>query len=324
MHRLFTIFLLSILTLFTYGQIENVIFTLHLKNGDIVTGTTDITEIPLKTSYGNLNFPVGDINSINIGLQNSNFDKARLLDLLDKLDFGNTKEKERAFDEIIKMNEGAIPFIKSYLQNSKQANANGEISVEVLYEVMLAKFNVSRNYSLYDEIVFNGKNSVEGTFDFLAILLETDYGRIRIDRKSIESIDIKILAEEGFTKDNIFKVFANQFVSGNKENGWLNTSILVKKGEQIKISADGSVSLASLSSNTYSPDGGINGAPGPTDKKINYGQLLFKISQTGKPIKAGESITYTANKTGIIFLSVYETVYNTANTGYYNAKVSVK
>lgn len=324
MQRLFALFILIIITTITYSQIENIVFTLHLKNGDKITGTTDITEIPLKTSYGNLKFPVGDINSINIGLQDSNFDKARLLDLLDKLDFGNSKEKDRAFDEILKMNEGSIPFIKSYLQNSKQTSSNNDISVEVLYEVMLAKFNVSRNYSLYDEIVFNGKNSVEGTYDFTDLMLETDYGRMRIARKSIESIDIKILAEEGFTKDNIFKVFANQFVSGNKDNGWLNTGILVKKGEQIKISADGTVSLASLSGNTYSPDGGINGAPGPSDNKINYGQLLFKISQNGDPLKAGENISYTADKTGIIFLSVYETVYNTANTGYYNAKVSVK
>lgn len=324
MQKYLATFILSLFSIITFSQIENVVFTLHLKNKDIITGTTDITEIPLKTSYGNLTFPVGDINSINIGLQNANFDKANLLNLLDKLDFGNAKEKERAFDEIIKMNEGSIPFIKSYMQNSKQNNTNEDVSVEVLYEVMLAKFNVSRNYNLYDEIVFNGKNSVEGTFDFSDILLETDYGRIRINRKDIESIDIKILAEEGFTKDNIFKVFANQFVYGNKENGWLNTGILVKKGEQIKITADGTISLASLSGNTYTPDGGINGAPGPTDKKVNYGQLIFKISQTGSPIKSGENITYTADKTGIIFLSIYETVFNTANTGYYNAKVSVK
>jgi len=324
MQRLLIFFILFFSSSILNAQIENIVFTLHLKNGDIITGNSDITEITLKTDYGNLRFPVGDINSIKIGLQDSNFDKARLLDLLTKVDEANTKEKERAFDEIIKMNEGAIPFIKSYLQNSKESNTNNDISVRVLFEVMLSKYKISKNYSLYDEIVFNGKNSVEGNYDFQSIVLESDYGRIRIERKSIESIDIKILKDEGFLKNNTFKVFANKYVSGNKEEGWLNTGILVKKGEQIKIMADGTISLASLSGNSYTPDGGLNGSPGPTDKKLNYGQLMFKISQNGKPKKVGDNITITADKTGIIYLSIYESVYNSANTGYYNAKVIVK
>ncbi len=324
MKRLFIVLFFFLSYFLSYSQIENIVFTLHLKNGDVITGNSDITEIELKTNYGNLKFPVGDINSINIGLHNSSFDKAKLLSLLEKLDNGSSKEKNNAFDKIIAMEEGAIPFIRSYIQNTKNIDLSNDVSVNVLYEVMLAKFNVSKNYSLYDEIVFNGKNSVEGEYSFDNLLLETDYGRIRIERKSIKSIDIKILAEEGFTKDNTFKVFANKYVSGNKEEGWLNTGILVKKGEKIKITADGTISLASLSGNTYTPDGGLNGSPGPTDKKINYGQLLYKISQNASPKKVGENMSAVADKTGIIYLSIYETVYNAANSGYYNAKVKVK
>ena len=319
---LFSIICLAFI-MFSQAQIENVVLTLHLKNGDIITGTTEITQILFKTSYGNLNIPVGDVNSIKVGLQNSNFDKGRLLDLLDKLDNGNSKERDNAFDEIIKMNEGAIPFIKSYLQSSNKQN-NNELSVQVLYEVMLAKYNVSKNYNLYDELLYNSKNTVEGTYDFEHIVLETSYGRIKIARTNIEQIDIKIKPKEGFSKDNTFKVFANRYISGNKEEGWLNTGILVKKGEEISINADGQVSLASLSGNKYTPDGGLNGAPGPTDKKITYGNLVFKISQNGTIKKAGDKIIYTADRTGIIFLSIHESVFNSANAGYYNANVRVK
>ena len=245
-------------------------------------------------------------------------------DLLDKLDFGANKEKENAFDEIVKMNEGAIPFIKSYLQNSNTLSNSSELSVEVLYEVMLSKYKVSKNFNLYDEVVYNGKNTVEGTWVFQDIILETSYGRIKVARKNIESIDIKTMAAEGFSKDNSFKVFANRYVLGNKEEAWLNTGILVKKGQEIKITADGEISLASLSGNKYSPDGGVNGSPGPTDKKLNYGNLVFRISQNGTPIKAGDNLKITAERTGIIFISIYETVFNSANSGFYTANVRVK
>ena len=80
MLRFLIILLFSINSSFCFSQVENIVFTLHLKNGDIVTGTTDIAEIALETSYGNLKFPVGDINSINVGIQNSTFDKVKLID----------------------------------------------------------------------------------------------------------------------------------------------------------------------------------------------------------------------------------------------------
>ena len=230
----------------------------------------------------------------------------------------------KMFDEIVKMNEGAVPFIKSYLQNSNTLSNSSELSVEVLYEVMLAKYKVSKNFNLYDEVVYKGKNTVEGTWVFQDIILETSYGRIKVARKNIESIDIKTMAAEGFSKDNSFKVFANRYVLGNKEEAWLNTGILVKKGQEIKITADGEISLASLSGNKYSPDGGVNGSPGPTDKKLNYGNLVFRISQNGTPIKAGDNLKITAERTGIIFISIYETVFNSANSGFYTANVRVK
>ena len=325
MQRISIILFFILSSLCSFSQIKNIVFTLHLKNGDILTGTTDITEIKLETNYGKLLFPVGDINSINIGIHNTSFDKANLIDLLEILDSKNKNNsaKEKAFDNIVEMNEGAIPFIKSYLQNSKEFD-DSDLSVSILYEVMLSKYNVKNNFSVYDEVIFDGKNSIKGTYEFENIVLETEYGRIRIQRKSIKSIDIKILTKDGFSKNNTFKLFANKYVSGNKEDGWLNTKILVKKGDKLKILADGTIRLASLSGNTYSPDGGINGAPGPLDKKINYGQLLFKISQSGKPQKAGDNIDITIEKTGVLYLSIFETVYNPANTGYYSAKVKLK
>lgn len=323
MKNLLLILSLLFISINLLAQTENVVFTLHLKNGDVISGNSDVSQIDFKTTYGNLNIPIGEVNTIKIGLQNSNFDKLRLLDLLEKLDVGKDKEKENAFDEIVKMNEGAIPFIKTYLNNSK-TNSSSDMNVGVLYEVMLAKYKISKNFNLYDELFYNGKNTVEGTWAFQNLMLETSYGRIKVDRRNIESIDVKIMPTSGFSKDNSFKVFANKYVIGNQDEGWLNTGILVKKGEEIIISASGEISLASLSGNKYTADGGVNGSPGPTDKKLNYGNLVFKIGQNGEPKKAGDNISFIADKTGIIYLSIYETVFNSANLGFYNVNVKLK
>lgn len=308
-----------------FGQTEEIQLSIHLKNDDILTGTSELRTINFKTDFGTLNFPIDQINSIEIGLTDSRFDKANLLQLLDKVEHGATKEKENAFDEIIKMDEGAIPFIKAYLSASTGVISNNsatDISVQTLYEVMLAKYKVSRNYSLKDIITYNNEYRVEGMFDFLNIVLDTEYGRIKIERNDIARIDIKIISQ-GISNNNTFKLFANRNISGSKEEGWLNTGILVKKGDKLSINSSGQIILASLSGNTYAPDGGVNGSIGAESSKPSYGQVVFKISQAGMENKAGDNYTGYAAQTGILYLAIYESVFNSANAGYYTTNVKV-
>lgn len=305
------------------AQTELVELSVHLKNDDILTGTSELRTINFKTDFGSLAFPIDAINSIEIGLKDSRFDKGNLLSLLANVDQGSSKEKEKAFDEIIAMDEGAIPFIKAYLNSSTGlSSSEDDLSVQTLYEVMLAKYKVSRNYSLNDILTYKNEFRVEGIFDFTAITVETNYGRIKIERNDIARIDVKLVSQ-GISNQNTFKLFANQHISGNKEEGWLNTGILVKKGEKINLSASGQIMLASLSGNTYSPDGGVNGSIGAVDNKATYGQVVFKIGQHGTEIKAGDNYTAYAAQTGIVYLAIYESVYNSANSGYYTVNVKV-
>lgn len=316
------LFLLSVVL--SFAQQEEVQLSVHLKNNDILTGSSELRSIAFKTEFGTLNFPVDQINSIEIGLKDSRFDKGNLLLLLDKIENGGAKEKENAFDEIIKMDEGAIPFIKAYLNGSSGASSPSvdDISVQTLYEVMLAKYKVSRNYSLNDILTYKDEFRVEGNYDFTSLILDTDYGRIKIERNDIARIDVKIVAF-GLSNNNTFKLFANQHISGNKDDGWLNTGILIKKGDQLSINAKGQIVLASLSGNTYTPDGGVNGTAGVESNKANYGQVVFKISQGGMEQKAGDQLSTYAAQTGILFIAIYESVYNSANSGYYTVNVKV-
>lgn len=305
-----------------FAQTEVVELSVHLKNDDIITGTTDILTVPFKSDFGTLNFPIDAINSISLGLTDSRFDKGNLLSLLEKIENGTDNQRESSFDEIVQMEEGAIPFIKAYLSSSTSLHTNDDLNVQTLYEVMLAKHKVSSNYSLKDVLTYNGEFRVEGMYEFDNIVLSTDYGRIQIERSDIARIDVKLVTQ-GIASKNSFKLFANQHISGKKEDGWLNTGILVKKGEKISIQANGQIVLASLSGNTYTPDGGVNGSVGAEGSKASYGQVVFKIGQSGQETKAGANYTAYANQTGIIYLAIFESVYNTANAGYYTVDVKV-
>lgn len=307
-----------------FSQAQNVQLSVHLKNGDIISGLSELETIRFSTDYGNLNFPIDQVSSIKIGLKDNRFDKANLLQLLSQIESGSTKDKEKAFDEIIQMDEGAIPFIKAYLNSSTNANSTNDkdISVQTLYEVMLAKYKVARNYSLYDVLTYKDEFNVEGTYDFTELLLDTDYGLLKVARKDIAQIDVLLISDDMLTKNN-FKLYANQHISGNKDEGWLNTGILVKKGDKISINASGQIILASLSGNTYTPDGGVNGLLGVESNKTSYGQVVFKIGQGGFENKVGDQVSTYASNTGILYLSIFESVFNSANTGFYSVSVQV-
>jgi hypothetical protein len=302
---------------------ENVELTLHLKNGDKLTGVSELREVSFATDFGVLKIPIDQVNSIALGLQDSRFDKSNLLKLLDKVEYGKAGEREKAFDEVVAMEEGAIPFIRAYLNALNSEAISADISVQTLYEVMLAKHKTPRNFSLNDVLTYKDKFNVEGAYNFSSLQIDTDFGRLKIDRNSIARIDVKIVTA-GIADRNSFKLFANQHISGNKDDGWLNTGILVKKGQTIDLNAAGQIMLASLSGNLYAPDGGINGSAGPQDNKLNYGQVVYKIGQNGDPLKAGDKFSGVAPQTGIIYIAIYESVFNSANSGYYSVNVKVK
>ncbi len=323
MHLSKPIYILFLFFIFKASAQNQVLLKVHLKNGDIITGISEWESIKFVSDFGNLSFPVDEVNELEIGLQDSRFDKGNLLQLLDKVNYGNPRERENAFDEIIAMDEGAIPFIKAYL-NAEGSNPDNttDINVQTLLDVMLAKYKIPENYNLQDILRYKNKYLVEGSYSFDALNLKTDYGELSLKRNDIFNIEFQVL-QGGMTNKNTFKLYANKNISGNNEGGWLNTGILVKKGEKIRLTATGQIILASLSGKTFYPNGNSEGKSTEDVAKPNFGQVVFKIGSNGVVQKGGASNTIEANATGIIYLSIYESIYNTANSGNYTINLKI-
>jgi hypothetical protein len=305
------------------AQNERPVFTLKLRNGDVISGIADVSSIAFKTSYGDLAFPIKDVAGITLGINTFGVDKTQVMDYLNTIQNGALSDASVAFDKLIKMEIGAIPYIKEYMESPAYKKKEGsDISVELAYDVMLSRHNLTKAFHTKDLLQTNGATSIEGSYEFESLALETDYGRISVNRSKIASVSV-IFKEVDNANTGNFKLFANQNIAGNTNGGWANTGILVRKDEVIKIIASGQVNIASLSNNTYTPDGGVNGTPGPKSGEPSYGCLVFKIGETGPMMKAGDNYLGKSGATGIIYISIFESVYNAANTGTYSVKVSV-
>ncbi|MFN8278310.1 MAG: hypothetical protein U0T84_12580 [Chitinophagales bacterium] len=306
-----------------FAQNEKCIITVRMHNGDALSGIADISTVTFKTSYGELAFPVREVAQITLGVNTNGIDKKEVFDLADRIQNYTLSDAAIAFDKLIKMDAGAAAVLREYLQSPSYKKRDGDLTVDLAYEVLLSRNNLKRSFSTKDILQTTGATSIEGNYNFESITLESDYGRISVARSKIQSMQV-VFRDVNSTNSGTFKLQANQHISGNTNSGWLNTGILVKQGQNIKINASGVVNLASISNNAYTPDGGVNGSPGAKGSDLLYGCLVMKVGENGVPVKVGDNYMGHASGTGIIYLAIYESVFNAANTGSYAAKVVVE
>ncbi len=326
-----TLFLFLIAIVFSANSQNKTEFTLSLKDGSVVTGTTKITKISLVTDYGKLEIPIKNVTSIELGLHADYAQKSNVKNLVNQLSNSNTEMREKAYKAITELNASAIPVIEEVMFSSEYNPGEfSDYSLSTAVNELKATHNVSDNYKNKDVVSIDYAYNMGGRYDFKNVELKTEYGTLTVPRIKIEKIDVMFYdASEGGMKT--FKLFATTHISGNNNGGWLKTGIMVKKGQSMDIIASGEVAFASLSGNKYKPDGSYKGATSDkfTPNASNstypvYGNCVFKIGDNGTSKSAGAKYKGKADASGMLYLSIYETVYNASNTGYYIVKLKVR
>ena len=187
------------------------------------------------------------------------------------------------------------------------------------------------NGKTMDIVEIDNNYSMAGQTNIKTMDVKTEYGMLTIPNDKIERMEVYTMTNGQAT----FKLLASKHISTNTTGGWLNTGIMLKKGENFTITANGQVVFASLSGAKYTPDGKTAGATGAssydygTETGIDnsypiYGNVVYKIGEQGTMLKAGDKFSGTASDFGMLYISIYEVVYNASNTGSYIVKVERK
>jgi len=307
-------------------------FTLTLKDGNVVTGEAKITNLTLTTDYGKLVIPIKNVTSIQLGIHPDNAQKSKLENLVKQLSNSNEEMRSNAYKEITAMSASVIPVLEdiSYSSNYIPGDFN-DYSLNNAISELKAVHSVSNNYKTKDVVFIDYEYNMGGVYTFKTIELKTEYGTLNIPRNKIEKIDVMYYDASEGAGMKTFKLFANKHISGNKDGGWLKTGIMVKNGQGIDVVSSGEITLASLSGNSYKPDGS-NKSSSSNEFKPNtststypsYGNTVYKIGDSGTAVKAGANYKGKATSTGMLYISIYETVYNASNTGFYVVKLKVR
>lgn len=307
---------------------------LSLRDESVVSGTSKMNNILLVTEYGKLDIPIKNITSLELGITPDTGKKDKVENLVKQLGNSNEEMRKNAYNELTKLDINTIPVLSSYIYSEKyEPSANTDYTAENALTELLTLYGISQGYSEKDIVTIDNQYTIGGTYDFKSIELKTEYGNLSVPKSKIKSIEILYTPGTNSNAENNFKLIGSKHISGNINGGWLKTGIMLKSGQPFSINASGEVSLASLSGNKYKPDGSViystgasydDGGYNNTSAYPTYGNVVYKIGDSGAMQKAGAKFSGTANANGILYISIYETVYNTANTGSYNVKVSLK
>lgn len=326
-----TILLVAIATSVALTAQDKTEFTLTLKDGNVVTGTTGVKEITLITSYGKLEIPIKNVSSITLGIHPAESERKKIESLVKQLHTSNEEMRESAYKSIIELPMGAVPVLEelSYSGTYLAAEFTDYTLSNAINELKVVH-NVAPDYSTEDVVSIDYIYNMGGKYSFNSVELKTEYGTLNIPRTKINKIDVMFYdASQAGMKT--FKLFANKHISGNNDGGWLKTGIMVKNGQSLDFLASGEVTLASLSGNKYKPDGAYKNTTSndytpsvSTSTYPTYGNTIYKIGENGTNIKIGANYKGRASSSGMLYLSIYETVYNASNTGFYVIKLKVK
>lgn len=328
MKKIFIILAIFIAGLSLQAQKAKVELKLILRDGNMMTGTsTSITTVNLITDYGKLEIPIKNISSLKFGITPDLSSKSAIIKLINAMNDSSEDKRKTAYDALVAMTVNCIPVISDYMESEDyKATEYIDFTPQVALEEMKKTYGVEDGYSEKDVVNINYEYSMGGTFSLKTIVLKTEYGELTIPKEKIKEAEVTYYDESA--SDNTFKVLASKYISGSNEGGWLNTHIKVKNGQKISITASGEVTLESLSGNKYTPDGNSNSTDkGDNDYQNNYpsfGNLVYRIGEYGEVTKAGSKYTGMAKGDGTIFLSIYESVFNSSNTGYYTVKIDLK
>jgi hypothetical protein len=312
--------------------------SVKLRDGSNVTGTAALPDVTLITDYGKLQIPLKNVSSIKVGIPTDKAVTEKAIAYLKQLSSTSEDAKKGAYEELIKLGVKAIPAIDAFMNDSKNQNDyNGEYTPDNAINELRSTNGIDANTSDKDEVTIENGYLMGGVFEFTKLDVKTEYGNLSIPKEKIKNIDVTYMGESG-SNEMTFKLMGSKNISSNQNGGWLKTGIMLKNGQKFSVLATGEIVLASLSNQKYHPDGSYETATGekyPTTAATDeystttaypsYGNVVYKIGETStQTLKAGAKLNGTAVGSGMLYLAVYETVFNAANSGSYSVRVILK
>ncbi len=297
---------------------------LHLMEDSVVSGVLSVDSITVTTEFGTLTIPVDKIVRVTPGLDSHPQQKRKLITLIQQLGSNEVKQRDEAQRTLVEMGTGILPILNRHT-NDPDAERRTRIAkiIAELEEVAqdFQEEGVESQPLIAQDTVETTLFTVVGEVSPKSFEVQTKFGKLTVALSDIREARRDLGGSEEIRRT--VAVAGTNLVQIN----FKNSGIRVESGDEISITADGSIVMSPWGNNvTSTPDGGAN-FQWYVPNKIPGGALVARIGNSGEVFKVGSKHQFKATRAGTLFFAVAMNP-QFANQGYafpgeYNVKIRV-
>ncbi len=276
---------------------EPPILRAQLRNGMVLLGTVSFEKLRVRTAYGELLIPLGELKEVNFGLVSAPELSDEIDAWIEKLGSGDRSERQDAIRTLVKHGAMAIPKLRAI--DLKDVEVRVKQGVEKALKEIEATYDVDARPE--DEVVTK-RFRVAGAVIVDDLTVQTEFGPMTVPVSAVESLR---------TRDAPRRLEVKVPSKNNGIGNMFKSDLQVRRGEVIEIKAKGQVTYGRIRTDRSSRSGsGLTFGPtgqaqyGTYQQQFAAGSLFMKIGNNGTPRPVGDRVRFQASEEGRIFFGI--------------------
>jgi hypothetical protein len=305
-------------------EIDPQFLRFEMWDGTVVSGVVDVAAIDVETEFGSLQVPVERLIDFRPGLVSLPEVQGKIAALVEKLGDREFKTRESAHRELVAMGPMISGVLSSMDDGGDAERKKHLVKIREEIESMLGEDEDDESPKTSE--ISEGDRIQTPEFAIVGKIVQEEFrvkskiGDLRIMLGDVKRADRGIAMKAQVLRKTVYVPGSTFF-----QKKALSTKIRVAKGDKIEISGSGIVQWTNWSQSA-SPDGLPNQG---NWNGIANGALAARIGNDGTVIGIGSDQSFTAEKSGILYLAIAMPDNYVNNTGYrwtgkFKAKIKVK
>jgi hypothetical protein len=310
----------------TTGPKDPEVIRLHLMDGSTIAGKLSVKELEVETKFGKLQIPITSIYSFTPGLGSHPELSGKVAKLIENLGGADYDQRESAQKELKQMGESIRPELQKWVADADKERRE---RIRALLEELDSQLHdgdgeegdqPGGKWLVSEDVIETTEFITVGKIMTSEFAVSSKYGPLKIKlsdiRRGERSAEKPEVIEKSLTVDGSHLVQRKQ-----KE-----VQIRVNRGDTIKISAEGNLTMTPWGRNSISSPDGAGNFGWMIQNQIPVGMLVATVGNNQDYIKVGSKSTFQAPRTGMLRLGI-AMIQEQANhqfPGMYNVKVIVE
>lgn len=291
-----------------------------LMDGSMLQGKISVPELTVDTKFGTLKVPVDQIQSFAPGLQSHKQFQQTLQGYINDLAADAFADREKAQLALLKLGPSVKPELEQQLKLSENEKAMRLQKILEEFDSGAEEDDVKPTYWMKEDVIVTAGFTVVGRITTPSFAITSNYGTLQVKLEDVREAKRDLFGEP----EEIRKSISVPGIAFGQRS-FTTTNIKLNKGDQISITASGTVVMQPWGSDQQcTPDGNSNYG---NMNGIMGGTLIGRIGEGGTPIKIGSKANFTADRAGVLQLSIAsQGNYSSSNytfPGEYQTKIRV-